>query len=225
MDKRTLDAIMQRVVKMRSIKRYLVGGVMTPEGPVAGKAIVIRDVKDFSKESYLKDGIDQKGYVYLLNNPTGSIYISVKRRILTDNEAPFGWQEYISTTAGSSDPAVERVMPFIFGEGKILEQYIAAVALGFYDDNRKLGLVVCHNNWLKGDNRPENLELCTLEQHKWHEATKAVLEKYGLFEPGMALRASKAYEIARLTVGNVDAFVNEVMKEVYNDTEFRVVYV
>lgn len=226
MNKRSLEAIMRRVVKLRSVKRYYVDRIIScgigGGGALAGDFIVIRDVKDFSKESYLKDRRDQLGYVYDLNN--GLIQLSHKGRYLMDEDAPFGWEEVASGIIGPENYNKEKIKSFIFGNGKIPEQYIAAVALGFYDDDNNLGLVVNHKNWCKDDNRPDNLELCTLDEQRCHEVTKQILEKYGLFEPWMALNAFIAYNIVMSAKGNKDLFVNEVMRAIYAYPKIGVVY-
>jgi hypothetical protein len=218
---------MRRVVKLRSVKRYYVDRIIGCDigggGALAGDFIVIRDVKDFSKESYLKDRKDQLGYVYDLNN--GSVSISEKRRLLMNEDAPFGWEEYVYGY-GYQRPGKREIASILQHDDKfkIPMHYIAAVALGFYDDDNNLGLVVNHKNWRKEDNRPDNLELCTLEQQKCHEATKLILEKYGLFEPWMALNAFIAYNIVMSAKGNKDLFVNEVMRAIYAYPKIGMVY-
>lgn len=225
---RSLEAIMRRVEKLRSVRRYYVDRIIScgigGGGALAGDFIVIRDVKDFSKESYLEDTRRQLGYVYDLNK--GLIQLARKGRYLMDEDAPFGWEEvapdmYIRSL---KDLNKEKIMPFIFGDGKIPEQYIAAVALGFYDDDYNLGFAVNHKNWRKDDNRPDNLELCSLAEQKCHEDIKQILEKHELFEPWMALNASTAYDIVRSADCNEDVIVVEAMKAIHAYPEIGEVY-
>lgn len=75
---------------------------------------------------------------------------------------------------------------------KVLSHHVACVALGLFDDDNNLGLVVNHKNYNKLDNRPHNLELCTSRENNYHDELRRTLIKHGVWRDGMAFEAKFA---------------------------------
>jgi DNA-binding XRE family transcriptional regulator len=139
---------------------------------------------------YVKSGefeIDEMGQIWRLKRRGGQKKGGVISRNITRKRAESKGRDYLqvhSMKNGIRTSAAAHRLVWLFFNGPI-----------------KPGMTINHKNGIKGDNRPENLEVMTYSENQSHAHKMGLINQWGDKNPAHKLTNSQVEEIRKLYAG------------------------
>lgn len=93
----------------------------------------------------------------------------------------------------------------------VYNHIVAGVALGLFDNVDIRRVQINHKNYNGIDNRPENLEICSVSENCLHRRFREICIKLGVWREGMSIEAKKAAFILKSSKGYEHKLMRDVI--------------